>query len=203
MIKHICFDFSETIVSLKKEKHNQLRYDSYAEIVKKPVTKELIEEYESLYKKFNHSNAAIFHSLGLPAGFWSERVNSVEPKELYQLADTDIPEVLQKIKQKMPIALFSNIRLEKILPAFDINPEWFVYTISAGMVKNPKPALDGFYKIIELSGFPPNEILYIGDDVGKDVIPAKKVDIKAGLMWKKSDEADYCFEKFNDILSII
>jgi FMN phosphatase YigB (HAD superfamily) len=56
--------------------------------------------------------------------------------------------------------------------------------------------------MIELSKIPAQEILYIGDDVGKDVKPAKQVGVKAGLMWKKSDEADYSFENFEDILDI-
>lgn len=181
-IKHIWFDFSETIAFLKKERHNRLRYETYSEIVEKPVNKELIAEYENLYRKFNHSNAAIFRSLGQSSNFWSERVNSVEPGELYELADKNIPDVLKKIKDVLPISIFSNIELGKILTSLNINPNWFAYIISAGMVKEPKPALDGFYKMIELSEVPAEEILYIGDDIGKDVKPAKEVGIQAGLM---------------------
>ncbi|MBI5798891.1 MAG: HAD family hydrolase, partial [Candidatus Yonathbacteria bacterium] len=201
-IKHIWFDFSETIAFLKKGRHDRLRYETYAQVTGKPVTEELIAEYENLYKKFNHSNAAIFRSLGQTSNFWSERVNSVEPSELYELADENVPKVLQKVKETVPISIFSNIELGKILMALSINPEWFTHIISAGMVKEPKPALDGFYKIIELSGIPAQEILYIGDDVGKDVRPAKQVGVQAGLMWKKSDEADYSFENFKSILEI-
>lgn len=80
--------------------------------------------------------------------------------------------------------------------------ELFTHVISAGMIKEPKPALDGYYKMIEFSVLPPNEILYIGDDVGKDVLPAKQVGILTGLMWSKSDEADYCFGGFEEILNI-
>lgn len=201
-IKHLWFDFSETIVFLQKDRHNQLRYETYAEIVNKPVNAELVEEFEELYKKFNHSNAAIFYSLGKPAGFWSDRVNSVPPSELYRLADPNIPEVLKKIKSLAPISIFSNIKLNNILPAVGINFEWFTHVISGGMVKDPKPALEGFYKIIELSQLPANQILYIGDNIGKDVLPAKKVGLKTGLMWIKSKEADYCFKNFEEILKI-
>lgn len=202
VVKHIWFDFSETIAFLKKERHDRLRYETYSQVVGKPISDELISEYENLYKKFNHSNAAIFRSLGQTSNFWSERVNSVEPAELYELADKNLPEFLKKLKNFVPISLFSNIQLGKILAALNINPEWFTHIISAGMVKEPKPALDGFYKIIELSGVPAQEILYIGDDVGKDVRPAKQVGIQAGLVWKKSDEADYSFKNFESILGI-
>lgn len=201
-IKYIWFDFSETIAFLKKERFDRLRYETYAEVIGKPVNKDLIIDYENLYEKFNHSNAAIFRSLGQSSNFWSECVNSIKPSELYELANKNVPDVLKKVKESVPISLFSNIQLRKILTALNINPKWFTYIISAGMVKEPKPALDGFYKMVELSQIPAKEILYIGDDVEKDVKPAKQVGIQTGLMWKKSNEADYSFEKFADILNI-
>jgi len=202
-IKHIWFDFSETVAFLKKERHDRLRYETYSQVIGKPLSDELITEYESLYKKFNHSNAAIFRSLGKPPSFWSEHVNAVEPSELYELADKNIPTVLENIRKLVPISVFSNIQLRKILPSLHINPEWFTHIVDAGMIKEPKPALDGFYKMIELSNLSPEQILYIGDDVGKDVLPAKKVGMKTGLMWKKSDEADYSFNNFQDILGVL
>ena len=202
-IKHIWFDFSDTIAFVKMERNHRLRHETYSEIVGKPVNDELIAEYADLYIKHNHSNAAIFHSLGQTSNFWSERVNSVEPSELYELADKNIPEILEKIREFVPISIFSNIQLGKILPSLNLNPEWFTHIMSSGMVKQPKPALDGFYKMIELSAVLAQEILYIGDDVGKDVKPAKKVGVKAGLMWKKSDEADYSFENFESILELV
>jgi len=201
-IKHIWFDFSETLVFLKKERNNRLRYETYAEVVGKPVTKELAAEYEELYKKFNHSNAAIFRSLGQPASFWSERVNAVEPSELYEMAAKNIPEVLEKLKGIVPISIFSNIQLEKLLGPLGIRSEWFSNILSAAMIKEPKPALDGFYKMVELSEVPAGEILYIGDDVGKDVRPAKQVGIQSGLMWNKSSEADYSFSNFEEVLDL-
>ena len=201
-IKHIWFDFSETIAFLKKERHDRLRYETYAQVVGSPVSEELIQKYENLYEKQSHSNSAIFNSLGKSSNFWSECVNSVEPSELYVLTSPSIPDTLKKIMEFVPISLFSNINLEKVLVSLGINQGWFTHILSAGMVKQPKPALDGFYKMVELSGIPAYEILYIGDHIGKDVRPAKQVGIKAGLMWKKSDEADYSFQSFEEILDL-
>ena len=90
-----------------------------------------------------------------------------------------------------------------MLPSLGIDVSFFTHIISSGMFKKPKPALDGFYKLVELSKLPAKEILYIGDSVGKDILPAKQVGIKTGLMWKQSDEADYSFGSFKDILEII
>ena len=202
MIKHVWFDFSDTIGFINKEEHDKLRYDSYAAITGKPVSQELIKEYEELYQKHERSNSAVFRSLDQSSNYWSERVNSIDPAKFYKLADESIPAVLDKLRKVVPISIFSNIQLGNVLPGLGIHLEWFTHILSSGMVKEPKPALDGFYKMIELSKLPSDEILYIGDDVGKDILPAKKVGIKSGLLWKKSEEADYCFEKFGDILSV-
>ncbi|MAF79743.1 hypothetical protein CL629_01550 [bacterium] len=200
-IKHIWFDFSQTLAFIKKEPHDRLCYETYSQIIGKPVSEELIAEYKDLYKKYS-SNSAVFRSLGQTSNFWSEKLNSLESGDLYKITDENVPEVLQKVRELVPMSLFSNMHLEKVLPALNINLDWFTHIISAGMVKEPKPVLDGFYKMIELSKVSAKEILYIGDDIEKDVRPAKKVGIQTGLVWKKSYEADYSFEKFEDILTI-
>jgi FMN phosphatase YigB (HAD superfamily) len=70
------------------------------------------------------------------------------------------------------------------------------------MIKEPKPALEGFYKMIGLTREPAENILYIGDSLEKDIRPAKQVGLKTGLIWSQSNEADYSFKKFDDVLSL-
>ena len=119
------------------------------------------------------------------------------------LADTKIPDVFQGLRRLVPISIFSNNKLNIILPALGIDTKWFAYVLGPDQVKNPKPALDGFRKMIELSEAEPSEILYVGDDVHKDLLPAKALGIKTGLLWKESEEADYCFKDFQAILDLV
>lgn len=203
MIRHLWLDYSETIASINTEVHDRLRYESYAAIVGRVVSPELITEYEDLYQKNERSNSAVFRSLGQTSNYWSERINSVDPTIFYRLADPEIPGVLRQLKDILPVSLFSNIELQGVLLGLDIDPRWFKHILSSGQVPRPKPALDGFRKIVEMSGIPAGEILYVGDDVGKDVRPAKAVGIKTGLMWKMSAEADYCFKNFEALLETI
>lgn len=69
MIRHLWFDFSETIVFVNEERMWRFRYATYAEVTGKPVNDDLMAEYNALYKKFSNSNSALFHSLGLPSNF--------------------------------------------------------------------------------------------------------------------------------------
>lgn len=202
MIKHIWFDFSDTLVKLDLQQHNQLRYSSYAAVVKKPLDEKLIQEYEEMLKKYV-SNSGVFRALGLSATYWPERVSSVDPSLLYSLADQIIPEVLLRLKAIVPISLFTNINPEKILSAVGLNMNLFSYVIQAGMIKEPKPALEGFYKIIELTKEVPENILFVGDSLGKDIKPAKAVGLKTCLIWEKSAEADYSILKFDELLKFV
>lgn len=202
MIKHIWFDFSETIATIHRDRHNKLRYDSYSKVVGKPVTSELIQEYEELCIQYPNNNSAVFNSLGMSASYWSEQVNSVNPGELYRLKDEDILKVLEEISKIIPISIFSNINQDKTLPALGIDPKLFTHILTTGVVR-PKPALDGFYKMIELSNLKPEEILYIGDHLEKDVLPAKKVGIKSGVVFENLKDADYSFENFKQILEFV
>lgn len=203
MIKHLWFDFSDTLVRLDQELHNRLRYGAYSEIVGRPLNQELIDEYETLYRKLGHSNAAIFRSLGKSSQYWSEQVNSVPSRELYKLADKNVPQVMAQLKDIVPVSLFSNIQGEKILETFGIPAKWFTYILTGGLVKEPKPALEGFHKMVELSSVPARDILYVGDDLEKDVQPAKQVGITTGIIWNSSDEADHSFTGFPDLLNFV
>ncbi|MFA5954175.1 MAG: HAD family hydrolase [Patescibacteria group bacterium] len=202
-IQHIWFDFSGTLAFTKNERLDRLRYETYSSVVKKPIDDALILEYETLYKKHSDSNAALFCSLGFPISYWSDRINSLQASELYTLADNTIPEILRTIQTFVPVSLLSNISLKKALPAIGIDQDVFTHIISADTLTEPKPSLQGFYKMIELSNLPAKEILYIGDHVSKDILPAKQLGISTGILWSTSHDADYSFETFADILDFV
>lgn len=201
--KHIWFDFSETIAHVNKAEHDKLKYSTYAEVVGKSVGDELKKEFDKQYKLHNNSISDIFYSLGKPANWWSSQIATIDASKLFELAESDIPKVLLSIRKRVPISIFSNINLDKLLPALGLDTAWFDHILSSGVVRRPKPALDGFYKIVELSHLDPSQILYIGDDVGKDILPAKKVGLQTGIIWSQSSEATYSFSSFKEILDLV
>lgn len=206
MIKHVWFDLEGTL-TIRSDKfndaHNKLRYKTYAEVVGKPLTEELKQEFEKLYAKHG-SNSAVFRSLGCASDFWQKRFNTLDKTKYYSPVKT-IYKTLEKLKEKVPISIFTNLKqreVENTLKIININKSWFKFIIYGDDIKERKPALDGFYLMIKKSNSPPEEILYVGDRVKVDVLPAKEVGIKTCLVWDKSGEADYSFEHFEDILSL-
>lgn len=180
-----------------------LRYETYAKLKNQPITPELIAEYENLYIQNKKSNSALFYNMGLPEDYWSNVIHSIDPLKHYNLMEENIPEILEKISKLINLSIFSNIKQDKNLPALGMDANWFKYILHSREVGKPKPALDGFYKMIELSALPPEEILYIGDSVEKDIIPAKKAGIKTGLVFESSPEADYSFKGFKEIYEFV
>lgn len=205
-IKHVWFDLDGTLTIHTPEfhkAHNDLKYKTYAEAVGKPITKELEQEYETLYKKFG-SNSTVFRSLGLPSDYWQQYFNTLDEVKFYK-PEPQVYETLRKLKEIVPISIFTNVKPEKnlrTLSAIGIKLEWFDNILTGDDIKERKPALDGFYAMIEKSKLRPEQILYVGDRIDVDIKPAKLAGIKTCLIWKKSDEADYSFEKFEGILSI-
>jgi FMN phosphatase YigB (HAD superfamily) len=201
LVGHLWFDFSQTLTILDKGKHEALRYEAYSEIVGKPITDELKTAYEALYKE-KKSHSAVFVSLGKPVSFWSERY-AAAGAGLYALAEPDIPDVLQKLRSKVPISVFSNVLAENFLPSLGIAPEWFSHILGPKEVTKPKPDLQGFELMVQYSQLPAHEILFIGDDVEKEIRPAKSVGLKTGIMWIDAPEADYSFRHFKEILPLV
>ncbi len=201
-IRHIWFDFSDTIVAFDEGLHDELVYESYSEITGNPITPELKEEFANLFKEHG-SYTKSFIALGKAHDFWSDRISSVDPKVFLRLTDPEAPQIFQELRKLVPISLWSNIHAKKMLPALGIDPTWFTHILGPDEVKKPKPALDGFNLLIERSGIPAEEILFVGDSLVKEVRPAKSLGIQAGLIWSESPEADYSFKNFMDILTIL
>ncbi|MDO8590384.1 MAG: HAD family hydrolase [bacterium] len=205
-IKHIWFDLDGTLAipaPAFSTAHAELKYKTYSEIVKKPVTEELALEYETLYKK-HASNSAVFRSLGLPSDYWQQRFNTLDEVKFYE-PEPKISRTLEQLRSIVPVSLFTNVKPEKnlkMLAAVGICSDLFTHILTGDDIKERKPSLDGFHAMIEKSKLPPEQILYVGDRIHVDIQPAKAVGMKTCLAWSISDEADFSFTNFGDILSL-
>lgn len=205
-IRHVWFDVAGTLYKETPEfqvAHDQLRYTTYAKLVGQQDMDKAREEYEALYAKY-HSNSAVFRSLGQPSDFWQNAFDELDVEELLR-PDSEITETLKAISGQLPVSLFTNFKRKKILSLLQhlqISADYFTHILDGDAVKVRKPDLEGFHKIIELSGAPADQILYVGDRVDVDIKPAKQLGIRTCLVYGQSDEADYGFNEFGDLLTL-
>src|SRR3989338_2572231 len=112
-IRHLWFDFSDTIAAMDKTAFDDLIYSAYSEVVKKPVTDELVNEYkEQLWR--HKSNSAIFTSLGMRAGYLSDKAQ--DRSALSHPTAPHVPKVIAQLKDLLPVSIFSTPRLDATLP---------------------------------------------------------------------------------------
>lgn len=205
-INHVWFDMDGTLTVHTEEfdkVHNDLRYTTYASVVGREVDDALIDEYEELYRKCG-SNSAVFTSLGKPSDFWMQYFDQIDQTRYYEPIP-DIYETLDRLRQIVPISLFTNARLanaQKTLSVVNVGADWFTHILSGDDVQNRKPALDGFHLMIEKSGIPAGQILYVGDRVDVDIKPAKAVGMLSCLVYSKSSDADFSYVTFSDLLKL-
>lgn len=207
MIKEIWFDTNGTLYRETPEFDDALKSYVYKEL--SVVTGEtdlakLKALHDELYGKY-HSNSAVFQSLGMPADYWQDKFEEFDPNTLLR-PDAEITETLRKLKDIVPLGVFTNARmykLEDMLRHLEIPADFFAHKLSAIDVGKPKPDLAGFRRMIEMSGVPAGEILYVGDKVNKDILPAKQVGMQTCLLWAQSPEADYCAATFRELLDIV
>lgn len=205
-IKHIWFDVNGTLCLYTPEynaAHDKLRYETYAEALGREPSAELNEEYERLYDEHG-SNSMVFRSLGLPSDFWMKRFNRLEENFAY----TPTPEIfqtLEKLKGIVPISIFTNnsqAGTSKILREINVDETWFTFILTGDEVPERKPDLHGYKLAVEKSKLPANQNLYVGDRVNADIRPANETGMQTCLVYSKSDEANFCFDRFDKLLGL-
>jgi|SRR3989344_1351753 len=207
MIKHVWFDFGGTLykeTSKFNSIHDKHRYAIYARLTNQPDLRIAKRDYDKLYKKYG-SNSAAFRSLGVPSDYWMKEFEKLDLSYLLK-PDPEITNTLKSIQEKVPISLFTNIRRVKIkdmLEQLGIPINYFSYILSGDDVKERKPHLEGFHKMVSLSELSANKIMYVGDRIAVDIKPAKRVGMVTCLVWSASPVADYSAPSFGDLSEIV
>ena len=206
-IQHVWFDFAGTIFRETpefKKVHRQLLYKTYADLKGIQAPELAKSEFLELQKRYG-SNSAVFRALGQPSDYWMQALDSLDFASLLQ-PNLEVPQTLAVLKNIAPISLFTNYtkyRIDRLCEHLKIPTEYFTNIITGDDIAERKPALDGFYAMIERSAVPANQILYVGDRVAVDILPAKELGMQTCLVYAQSDEADYCVNEFKDILPIL
>jgi FMN phosphatase YigB (HAD superfamily) len=205
-IKQVWFDFAGTLYRETPKfiaVHDALRYETYAQVTGINDMERAKSEFQKAYEQ-HHSNAAVFVSLGKPKDFWPKTVAEMDFSAVLK-PDMDVVNTIAELGKIVPVSLMGGLNRQKamaVLDLLEIPKELFTHILASDQFPEPKPALGAFRMLIETSGLPAHDSLYIGDRINVDILPAKKVGLQTGLIYSQSDEADYCFDSFPGILSL-
>ncbi len=208
-IKHIWWDVEGTLFQVPityEDVKNQRRFQLYSEVTDKPLNQELQQEYRQQYKK-HKSHSAVFQALGKGKDFWQNELDQIDVCSFIQKDEKTVKMFKRFAKLDLLHSIFTNRNSEytkKILSHLGISASLFSSFVTNEDITHPKPHQEGFLRMITMSNVKPNEILFVGDRLETDVLPAKKVGLKTALVWSQTEstEADFTFSHVGDVISL-
>ena len=207
MIKEMWFDLNGTLTLQTPEfleAQDALCFEAFAKATHQVVNAKVKDAYRAAYKKHG-SKSAVFKALGMPKDFWPSYFSQLD-ESVYYRPDERIYKTIDTIRKVLPIGLLSNSepdRVERTLRAVNIDPFWFTHILTSNDISEPKPHPQGFELMIERSDAQPNELVFVGDREDVDIIPAKQFGLITVMVWGQSQEADYSFNDFTGLLSLL
>ncbi len=188
MIKAVFFDVANTLLQkpafllsvAKVLDENGIKCSLEELELKHKIVSEISIFPDKTSKDFYHQyNADFFMSLGiLPTEKLLDDVfKACSYLPWMPFEDT---EILQSLN--LPMGILSNwdgSLKDKLTQYFPVQFHWVIGSFDSGI---RKPELGFYQQAIDLTGYLPEEIVYVGDSIRLDILPAKKLGMKAILI---------------------
>ena len=114
--------------------------------------------------------------------------------------------ILKNLWGRYQLGIISNFsgNLTRILDEFSLS-SYFSFVLDSYHVGHSKPALEIFQLAIQTCRVQPSEICFIGDNIDRDIAPAKHLGMKTILIRPtlKNSMADYTLASVEDLLMFI
>jgi HAD superfamily hydrolase (TIGR02253 family) len=222
MIKGILFDMDNTLLDFMYYKRETAKATAKAMVEKglpaneKEIYKKIFEIYDEkgieyqktcydVVKPYNleiHRAEKIQHA-GIIA-YIRKKYEIIKPYP-------GVKKTLKKIKEKkIKMGIVSDAPRNKIWDRLILSglEDEFEVVVSQSDTLKYKPHPSSFQLALQKIKLKPNEILFVGDNPGRDIKGAKKIGMKTclakyGQEFYSKDKADYVLEKIEDLLNII
>ncbi|MDJ0270190.1 MAG: HAD family hydrolase [Aigarchaeota archaeon] len=206
--KAIVFDIDGTLY--RSQDYERQLYQAIVKVLSEMlnITKEnaaiMLQDAKRKYRTVSIS----IEALGLDRHeFYQRLANSVEPEKTIA-PDESTPQLLRKLKNMgYKIVLHTNSGRQlamKILKTLRIDNNLYDLLVTSDEYE-PKPSAEGYLGIVRQLGIQPSEIIYVGDRIEVELLPAKKLGMITVLLGSKprSHEIDYTINSLNEILEVL
>lgn len=217
MIKAILIDHMGTLVQEKSEYLDELLNEcerNCTDYDAKTVTKRWYEVHDELLKKYNGENYKTEYEIVCEAfdivkeelGLTGESTYYTDILAKHWVNTPAFEDAYDFFEQcQLPIYILTNNDTEYVLESMkrlELKPQGI---ISSEMTRYYKPAKETFEKAIEIIGVEPDEVIFIGDSLNKDMYAAKEVGIQPYFIGKEKveDESIQVIESLLDVFKYI
>ncbi|WP_436517198.1 HAD family hydrolase [Ekhidna sp. To15] len=212
MIKAIFFDVANTLLHKPdlmaniQEAFQKFGYSFVREQIQaihQQLTEEVVFPDETTQEFYNGFNAKLCQALQVETSpLLVQNIYEVSRGlEWHKFDDLDIIEQLS-----LPIGIASNwdkSLQEKLKHYFSYDFKWILISEELG-VKKPQPEF--FSQMIDTSGYQASEIMFVGDSMHLDIVPAKEMGIEAVLLDRNNFYSTYEGKKIksmNELTSLL
>ncbi|MFH1127757.1 MAG: HAD family hydrolase [archaeon] len=155
-------------------------------------------------KSVHVTKGAVLKEFGISKMELHDALSAVVPKQ-YVNPDERLAQMLYRLHNRFELGVITNIRerlLNDILDALQVDKACFRHIVSVDNTTHSKPDIEPFMKAMKLCGFEPDECVYVGDSLTKDMVPAKRAGMRT--MWVSreaghTDSVDACAGSIYDV----
>lgn len=193
-IKAVGFDVDGTLYKSNaqlNEWFNQRLISLVAEKVGKKV-QETWPEFLRRKQEFG-STTLTLNSFGLDGEKIFQQLFDIAPIERFVIPDVRLHDLMDELDLEYRLFIVSNgtrRQIERKLRLLGINPGMFDPLVACYDEGDIKPHPGPFLKALDVLDLAPIEVLYVGDREDTDIQGAKGAEMKACLVWGKSEKAD-------------
>lgn len=197
MIQHICFDIDGTLYGLPQYPELEERiFDAMARTVAELTgipLQDASAQFKERYAKLD-SNGRVFKTYGLDANIARGVLASVNIPSFLK-RDERLVELFGKLRDlEIPLSYYSNnsySTAQEILRRIGLRGEQFIFHLTGEAFLKDGKSVAGYEEIARRAQLSPQSILYVGDRMQIDILPAKKAGLKAALVtWGRAPKED-------------
>ena len=199
MIKVVFFDTSDTLYSNKDFEKAQSKQPIYLLSEKKNISfaegeRLFKDKKEDLKNKLDHvTKVAVMMEFGFSRLEMQENMARIDAHDFLS-SDEKLSSMIKNLSKNYKLGIISNIlkkAVKNVLEVLNVSEEYFDFLVTVDNTSKSKPNRDPFLKAIELANIDPSEIVYIGDSLTKDIIPAKKEGLRTIWITGKKESSKY------------
>ncbi|MBS3149017.1 HAD family hydrolase [Candidatus Woesearchaeota archaeon] len=210
-VRHICFDIDGTLYGLPQyPKLEEKIFDAMARTIAQLTEFPLDDvrvQFKQRYAKLD-SNGRVFKTYGLDPNIARGVLASVNIPSFLE-RDERLVGLFENLKLKgVPLSYYSNnsyATAQEILSRIGLRSEYFLFQLTGEHFLKDGKSVAGFEELVRRAQVASNEVMYVGDRMQIDILPAKKAGLKTALVvWGKEPKEDVLAADFvlQDIYSL-
>ncbi|MFP4424050.1 MAG: HAD family hydrolase [Candidatus Woesearchaeota archaeon] len=184
-------DEQKTIDEVVQSYHANVAANTIIDIIEPAI----LTDFMHLVEKYGSNGKVFSDGFGTDSSFLATMISAIDFKDILA-PDQELADTIEYLKSKYDLGIMTTERLTTVENAAEglgleltdfyfpehpelAGPDGMYPIICAENTRQKKPSLEPFQKVLEVTGYDPHEVTYIGDVKHKDIDPALSLGMAA------------------------